>query len=207
MIRNISLFLFGVLVKIFSRHQVFGLHHIPQQPVIFAPNHASFIDPPLLALSIPRKVNFLARASLWKVPLLKLILKHWCAHPLPLGGNNLSIFKQIVSLLKQGQSVAIFPEGQRSYDGNLQTAQVGISLLAKKAAVAIVPIYIHGTFEIWNRYTKLPKLYKRYRTAVVCGTPILVDEQEEHPVIATKVMASIAQLKEWYMSGTVGDPP
>ena len=122
-----------------------GLEHIPSegQPCVFAANHASWFDIPLVAQCIPSTFKFVASESLKKLPLIGQQL---------VGGRHVLInrrsrksqlrsFKESVGWLNQGVSIMAFPEGTRSRDGKLaKKFKGGVFAMATKSKVPIVPI-------------------------------------------------------------------
>lgn len=203
--------IFGVFFKVFHRNKVYGVENIPQGAAIIAPNHLSFYDPPLIAGSLPSEASFLARASLFHNPVINFLISRLNAHPVTGGPQDLSSLKLIIDLLQKNQRVVIFPEGRRSFDGELAPIKSGIGMLAQRGKCPIIPTYIHGTFAIWNRFHKYPKLYGK--TAVVFGTPIQptnfdhLNKKEAQEEIAKSVQQALENLKAWYESGAKGTPP
>lgn len=162
----------------FYGHKVF----IPKDVVfpkgsIIAANHASFFDPPLVAVSWPEPIHFLARKSLFDVPLLSQVITGLNAHPLA-SGSELGALKAACRLLSEGKNVLIFPEGTRSFDGSIAPFKAGASLLSQKAKAPIIPVYIHGSFAVWPRQKQLPAPFG-YQTACVFGPPILPEQFDD----------------------------
>ena len=128
-----------------------GLEHVPPEgsPVVFAANHASWFDIPLIAQCIPSTFKFVASESLKKLPLIGQQL---------LGGKHVLIdrrsrksqlrsFKESCAWLNDGVSIMAFPEGTRSRDGRLaKKFKGGVFAMATKTGVPIVPISLVGTF-------------------------------------------------------------
>src|SRR3990167_8582622 len=196
--------------KIFYRHKVYGIEHYPKGSAIIAPNHVSFLDPPLIAISCPEEVSFLARETLFKSK-LSFIIKALNTYPIKKGESNIKIMKVIYQMLKNERKVLLFPEGTRAETNELGPIRPGIGVLLLKSESAILPVYIHGTFEIWNRNRKLPKIFGK--TACVFGSPILwedyadIDRKEAQEMIAQRLVLAINELKRWYDEGAQGIPP
>lgn len=163
---------------------------------IIAANHASFCDPPLIAVSWPEPIHFLARKSLFKPFLLRSIITGLNAHPLG-GTNDLSSLKLACKLLQEGKKVLVFPEGTRSANGELSPFRNGIGLLAKKSGCPVIPAYIAGSFEMWPRTRSFPRLL-RQKTSCSFGTPIWLeaDNKEEQDRLSEKVRKEIERLRE-----------
>lgn len=196
---------------LFYRHQIFGEKHLPQGPCILAPNHASFLDPPLVGISCKEEVNFLARGSLFRNPFFKNIISQLNSYPVTGTGQDISSIKVILQLLKENKKVVIFPEGKRTSDGRLLPIKPGIGMLVSRSESPIVPVYIYGTFKIWPRKNIFPKLWGK--TACVFGTPIRWEQFKDLPkkeaqeAVAGAITRSLIQLQAWYLAGAKGNPP
>ena len=195
---------------LFYRFKVYGKEHYISGSALIAPNHVSFLDPPIIAAACPGEIHFLARQTLFKSWFGKMI-RALNTHPIQKDAANLKVMKTINQLLKSGNKVLLFPEGARSTDNQLQKIQPGIGMLLSKSETAIIPAYIHGTYEVWRRNSKLPKLFGK--TAVVFGSPILwedyadMNKKEAQNLIQQHLADAISGLKKWYEAGAEGIPP
>src|SRR4051794_37908150 len=98
--------------------QIYGREHaIEEGPAVLAMNHQSFLDPPLAALCCDREIHFLARKSLFKVPLLGSMLHDLNVIGVDRDGADMSALKTVIRIVKNGGSTIIFPEGTRTSDG------------------------------------------------------------------------------------------
>jgi 1-acyl-sn-glycerol-3-phosphate acyltransferase len=207
------LVLFGswILAKVFFRLKTYGLEHFYPRGAIIAANHTSFLDPPLLAVSWPGEVHFLARETLFRNPFFGWFIKSLNTHPVSGDIGDVKVFKTVCSLLSQGKKIVLFPEGKRSLTGELGEIKPGIVMLVAKTESAIIPAYLDGVFEIWNRRQKFPKLFKK--TACVFGTPICWDDfkhlepRQAREEMARKLSEAILNLKKWFENGAHGIPP
>lgn len=196
--------------KVFYRLKVYGKDHFIPGGALIAPNHVSFLDPPIVAVSCPEEIHFLARQTLFK-PVFGQFIAALNSHPVQKDATNLKVLKVINQLLKEEKKVLLFPEGTRSRDNQLQEIKPGIGMLISKSESAIIPTYIHGTYEIWNRNRKFPKLFGK--TAVVFGSPIQwkdyvdMDKKEAQELIAQRLSHSLQELRKWYEEGAEGIPP
>lgn len=197
--------------KVFHRHRVYGLEHFYKDAAIIAGNHASFFDPPILAISWPEEVHFLARETLFKNPFFGGFIRKLNAHPVSGDASDIGVFKLVCSLLAGGKKIILFPEGKRAEKDELGILKPGIAMLALRSNAAVIPAYIHGTFAVFNRFRKFPKLFGR--TACVFGTPLLwsqfahLDKKEAQKALTEKLSESIQALRTWYMQGARGIPP
>jgi 1-acyl-sn-glycerol-3-phosphate acyltransferase len=132
------------------RTRVEGVENIPAGTCLFAANHASNIDPPVLVGAIPRRIAILAKKSLFAIPIMGKAFR--MAHFIPV--DRASAESAIASLdlaagyMKQGTSYLIYPEGTRSPDGRLLPFKRGAFMLAIKAGVPVVPIACVGAHRI-----------------------------------------------------------
>ncbi|MBS0655119.1 MAG: 1-acyl-sn-glycerol-3-phosphate acyltransferase [Verrucomicrobia bacterium] len=188
-----------LLFTLLSRHK----SYLPEEGIypggaIIAANHASHFDPPLIAISWPEPIHFLARKSLFDVPLLRPVITRLNAHPLG-GKHDLSSLKLACRLLQEGKKILVFPEGTRSTDGEISEFKNGISLLAKRSGCPVIPTYIHGSFDLWPRSRALPRLCGK-RTACVFGKPIWFqpENEENQELFADRIKQEIELLREKY---------
>lgn len=199
------------LFRLFYRHKVYGLEHFPQGSAIIAANHTSFLDPPLVAISSPQEIHFLAKGSLFHAPFFGSFIRRLNAHPLKREATDMGAFKLVLKLLNEGKKVLVFPEGKRSATGELQPLQKGIAFFMTQAHASIVPTYAHGTHAIWERARRLPKL--RGKTACVFGSPLTwqefshLDKREAQQAIMERLRTALLALKSWYDAGAKGSPP
>jgi len=197
--------------KLFYRLRIYGLSHFRPGASIIAANHASFYDPPVISISCPQEVHFLARESLFKIPLLGRIIRNLNTHPVSRDASDAHTFRELIQLLQQDQKVILFPEGKRSLDGKLQPLERGLSFLVYKARCGILPVYVAGTFEVWKRGSRFPKPFGKI--SCVFGSLIEWDEfeglekREAMEKITQRTETAISALKVWFETGAQGDPP
>lgn len=206
--------LFGtwVLFKVLYRHRVYGVEHFYSDAAIIAANHVSFLDPPILAISWPEEVHFLARESLFKNRFFGGFIRRLNAHPVKGDGADIGVFKTVCQLLNEGKKIILFPEGTRSESDRLSVPlKPGIALLVSRTQSAVVPAYIHGSFSAWGKHRRLPKWWAK--TACVFGTPIRwsdfahLDKKEGQQALLDHLSSAIEALRAWYKSGAKGSPP
>ena len=154
---------------LFSFRVVHRERMIESGGVIIAMNHQSFVDPPLAGLCCKRDIYFLARKSLFSWPLLGPIFPKINNIPVDRDGSDMGALKTVIKVVRAGHGVALFPEGTRTRDGNLQPAKAGIGLVIAKTRAPVVPMRIFGAFEAFPRDRKLPK---RRPITIVIGEPI-----------------------------------
>lgn len=191
------------------RLRVYGLEHFRQGAAVIAANHSSFYDPPVLSISCPEEVHFLARESLFDIPLFGKLIRILNSHPVAGGVADARTFKTILSILARGKKIILFPEGQRSPDGALLPLERGLAFLVQKARCRIIPTYIKGSFEAWPCGRKFPKLFGKM--AVVFGEAIEweenADKKADQERLTKQTEEAIRNLKTWFDAGARGIPP
>lgn len=160
--------LWGSRVKV----DVTGREHIPAGvPVVFASNHASQFDIPILYQVLPVQFRFLVKKELFKIPVFGAAMRRTGYIPIDRtrGKAALQSLREAADRIREGTSVVVFPEGTRSSDGRLSSFKVGGMILAIKAQCPVVPVAISGSHKI------LPKGSLRIRSGrvrVSIGPPV-----------------------------------
>ena len=159
MIYWITRFLLIVLFKILFRLKAYGVDNIPGTGAfILASNHTSYLDPIILACSIKRRLNFMARDDLFKIPFFGFLIRCLGAFSVRRNYADISSIREALKLLKQSEGLVIFPEGARSQEELVNSVEPGIGFVARKAGVPVVPVYIKGAKEAWGRQSKYIRL-------------------------------------------------
>jgi 1-acyl-sn-glycerol-3-phosphate acyltransferase len=150
--------LFRAAFRGYFRWRVLHPERVPQTgPVILAANHSSYMDPPLIGAALPRSINYLARESLFRFPVFGSLLRYWNAVPVDREGGGAAGLKAILDRLLKGGGIILFPEGTRSYDGNLRPARSGVGLTVIKSRAPVVPVRVFGTYEAYGRQHRIPR--------------------------------------------------
>jgi 1-acyl-sn-glycerol-3-phosphate acyltransferase len=136
-------------------------------------NHQSHFDPPLVGLTCSRRLNYLARNTLLRIPGFKQLILFLDTIPIDREGVGLAGLKETLKRLKSGELVLIFPEGTRTRDGQVAKLKPGFISLARRGRVPLVPVGIDGAFQAWPRTAHFPRLG---RIAIVIGQSILPAE-------------------------------
>ena len=188
--------------NLFGRVETSGLENVPSGGCIIACNHQSFLDPPLVGSELRKETFFFARKTLFNNPGLGYILRTCNTIPVDRdGGSDVAAFKRVFSVLKNGQSLLMFPEGTRSKDGHLQEAQAGIGLIACKTKVPVVPVRVFGASSLLPRGSFFPQ--PGARISVLFSKPLTPEEFDpgaNHPErfleASRRIMRVIAETQE-----------
>ena len=174
-----------------------GKHNLQDRNYIFAANHASLIDIPLLLIAVNRYTVFIAKSELSKIPIFKSILDR-AGFIFVDRKNNDSAVKSMNNLMedikKIPRSVAIFPEGTRTIDGNLLPFKKGAAIFAINTDIPVVPVAISGTYS-WSK----KKLFDISQSVISFefGEPITTENYsfDDRDYLTEKIKANIKNMK------------
>ena len=142
--------------RVFFRMRVYGIENIPAEGAfLLVSNHQSFLDPLFCGIFVKRAMYFLARDTLFNNRIFGPLITSIHAMPVKRGQADLGAMKRVISKLKQGRGVCLFPEGTRSHDGKITAFKPGLGLLCRRGNAAIVPMVVDGAFECWPRDKKI----------------------------------------------------
>ena len=190
---------FGAAFRTLFGLKIVGAENlITEGPVLVASNHQSFLDPPLIGNLYDTEMVFLARKTLF-VGFFKWLYPQWNAIPVDQDRPDMASLKTIIRKLKEGERVLVFPEGERTLDGNIGNAAPGIGLIAVKSGAVIQPVRISGAREALPRGSARIRFS---RITVSVGKPIRLtpedvkgtDGKEIYDRIAKRIMAAIREL-------------
>jgi 1-acyl-sn-glycerol-3-phosphate acyltransferase len=151
--------------------RVSGREHYPVAGAgLVCANHQSYFDPVLVGLTCDRRMNYLARETLFGVPFLGGLIRFLDAIPIDRDGVGLGGLKETLRRLKRGELVLIFPEGTRTYDGEVQPLKPGFCALARRSNAPLIPVGIDGAFHAWPRDARWPRPAV---IQIVVGEPLL----------------------------------
>lgn len=174
MLYKISQFIGRLFFKLYFRLRVEGLENIPRDGAcIVVANHVSFLDPLLICAIVPRFIHYLMYATYYYFWPLHWYCKRVHCIPVKKDGKDISALKQALRVLKKGELIGIFPEGERSFTGELKEPEPGTALIALKARVLILPVGIRGAYEAFPRGSKFPR---PHQITMTFGKPFSLEE-------------------------------
>ncbi len=192
MLYNILKYSALLISRIIFQLKVSGKKNIPRKGAfILASNHASYLDPVVLAAACPRKLNFMARHDLFDIPVFSWVISHVDSFPVKRESPDPSAFKEAMRRLKAGKGLLVFPEGGRQVDGKLGEPEPGIGFLSVKLGVPVIPAFIKGTEKA---LPKGAKFIRPKKVAVYFGKQILVERRLSYQDIARIIMEDIRLL-------------
>lgn len=125
--------------------EVTGLENIPREGgAVVASNHTTWFDPVAVACALDRPVHFMAKAELFRNPLVARFLRKVYAFPVRRGAADRDAIRAAIQVAGEGNLLGIFPEGTRGQGGELLPLQSGAVFIAAKAGVPIVPVAVAG---------------------------------------------------------------
>ena len=187
---------FWLLFHLLFRLRVSGVENVPAGGAIIAPNHQSFFDIPLVAMVLAlhgRRTYFMAKSELFRNSVFAWIIHNLLAFPVRRGAPDRMAIRYAIDRLKQGELVAIFPEGTRSKTGQLKEAEAGLSLIAAKAGTPVVPVGIGGTRLMFSKEQFFPQVRIRFGAPIVDPAPESANG-EKAPDLGARVMLAIQEL-------------
>ncbi|MCM3320757.1 lysophospholipid acyltransferase family protein [Cytobacillus kochii] len=179
---------YGLLKPVY-RMDVKGRENVPAEGgVLLCCNHIDNLDPPIVGITAPRDIHFMAKEELFNVPVLGKLLPHLNAFSVKRGMSDREALRNGLKVLKEGHVLGLFPEGTRSKTGEVGKGLAGAGFFALRSDVAVVPCAIIGPY----------KPFKKLK--VVYGKPIPMDEIRANKVNAEEttdiIMNEIKKLIE-----------
>lgn len=186
-LRGIFLFIY----KFIFRLEVIGVQNIPKKgKIMICSNHVSVLDPITVAVSVPRRIYFMAKKELFENKIFAKILTRLGAFPVNRNGVDLSAIRNSLKILKEEKALGIFPEGTRSIEENINNAKPGIAMIGIKGKSNIIPIYIDTKYKLFRK------------TRVIIGSSISIEDfydqklnMDQYSSVSRQVMTKIYALK------------
>lgn len=162
------------------RIKVIGKEHFPKDGgVLLCANHIDNLDPPVVGITAPRPVRFMAKEELFQMPILKWLLPRLNAFSVKRGMSDRQAMRTALKILKNGEVVGLFPEGTRSKTGELQKGLAGAGFFALRGEAVVMPCAIVGSYKPFRRLK------------VIYGKPIDMTPYRERKASPEEVTAVI----------------
>ena len=193
---------------LFFRRTVIGRENIPRAgPFVLCPNHSSYFDGLVVASSVPLRCElglfFVGFRAYFMQPVIRHMIRLMRVIPLDPAAELVNAMQASSYVLRNNRSLCIFPEGQRSIDGDVKTFKKGIGILAKELNATLVPVCIEGAFEAWPRGTRFPRPHP---VRVTFGKPLdhrqlltigrELGAQDDYEAIAAGLREAVLTLKK-----------
>lgn len=182
----------------FAGLHIEGLSNIPPHgPFLLICNHQSNLDPVLIQAVCPRPVHAMAKSTQFAVPGMGWLMKRLLSFPVRRYQPDAQAVRVALRSLTRGRGVAIYVEGERSWDGRLQAPRVGTIHLILKAGVPVIPCTISGSYHAWPRWHNSIQLQP---ICITFGSPLLfprldrrTDRHVHAPETAATIMSALAR--------------
>lgn len=194
-----------LVFMLWLRYQARGLENLPGTGGgLVLVNHQSFLDPMLVGLPLQRPVSYLARDSLFRVPVIGWILRNTYVMAINRDAASTASIRTALQRMNDGFLVGLFPEGTRSFDGKVGEFKPGFISLIRRAKVPVYPVGIAGAHEAMPRGGI--RLWPQ-RVRVVYGPPLCAEkvarlskkghEDELVALVREAVEACQLEAQEW----------
>lgn len=145
-----------LLARVLLRMRVEGREHLPREgPVLISPNHQSYLDPFLLVSALPfrlfRRLFFVGASEYFATPLMAWFATKANITPIDPDTNLVRALQAGAFGLRHGKVLVLFPEGERSIDGEVKTFKKGAAILSAHLGAPIAPVALDGVFDVWPR--------------------------------------------------------
>lgn len=191
-----------VLFLPFLKHEVTGLEHLPREgAVILAANHVTNFDVFPMQFSIPRVIFYMAKAELFKNPVMDLLVRNLGGFPVQRGEKDQWAMDHAFKILRHGQTLGMFPEGTRSRGGGLKVAKTGTAKLSIEAGCPILPMAIVGSDKFFEQFPR------RARVHIQVLPPILPKPGESPLALTDRLMFMLARALPKEMRGVYTETP
>jgi 1-acyl-sn-glycerol-3-phosphate acyltransferase len=141
----------------YFRGKVYDAQNVPQTgPVVIVSNHASNFDPPIVSNCVGRPVAYMAKEELFKIPVLRRVIKLYGAYPVNRGSADRAAIRSALEYLEKDWAVGVFLQGTRTPDGRITDPKRGAALLAAKAKAPLLPVCLWGSEKIEEKGSLIP---------------------------------------------------
>ncbi len=188
--------LFAPCFRFFLRAHLTGKENIPAEGgYVICANHIAFWDPILISACFPRQrmPMYLSKAELFKIPILRSLLRAFGAIPLERRGSDVKAIRRAIAVAKEGEFLTVFPQGTRQKGKNPADTPIksGIGMIASHAGVPVLPVCIR---------MKKQKYALFRRVDIIVGQPIsqealgLVTEEPDYRIAAERAFHEVLRL-------------
>ncbi len=192
----IARFLIAIYIRAFCRLKRIGHTNVPREGgLIIASNHLAAADPFIMGSAVPRELAFMAKKELFEIPIEGWLIKRFNAFPVDRFGFDLAVIKKSLEILESGMALVMFPEGTRSKDGKIRDGKIGIGMLARKAKVPIIPVYIENSKKAWFNFITGKRFVVRFGEKITAEWITAQENSKDgYRAITEEVMRRIIEL-------------
>lgn len=189
--------IFVLPVRFFLNIRIRGRENIPEDTnaYMICSNHVCWLDPIVICSGFQQKIRTMGKKELFKIPVLCWLIRGLGAFPVDRSGGNAGTIKQTIQMMKNGETVCIFPQGTRRRGETIQNTPLksGAAMMSAKAGVPIIPVRVKMKDERFRPFRK---------NELIIGKPITLEEiaydpdaPGEYARITEIIRARIAELE------------
>ncbi len=174
-------FILVALTRVLWRPRIEGAHHIPESGAcILAPTHRSLVDIPLLGSATRRRIRYMGKREVFEWPVVGPFFYRLGSFAVARDGDDRAALRAALAILdRDGEPMAVYPEGTRQRGPEMGELQPGAAYLAIRAGVPLVPVGIAGSRQIMHDDDDRKRRFPHFgRTAVVVGEPLVVPDRD-----------------------------
>jgi 1-acyl-sn-glycerol-3-phosphate acyltransferase len=147
-----------IIVTLLGRARVRGAYRVPKNgPILVLPNHRADADPVLVQAACPRFLHFMGKSELFEMPLVGSVLRLVDAFPVKRGEPDRAALRRAAELLKIGEAVCVFPEGQLTETGDLQEIKPGVALIIRMSGAPVICLGLKNTDRMMPYGSVIPR--------------------------------------------------
>ena len=182
-------------IRFFNRVKVSGVENIPKTGAyIVCSNHIAAKDVLILGASSPRQLHFLSKKELFSIPILGWLLKMLGAVKLDRGGNDVGAIRKSVEILKDGEILAVFPQGHRypGVDPSSTPVKGGAALIAGRAKCGVIPVFISTKNNVYRPFRRIKVIFGKPIECSELGFD--TKERISYDEVAAMIFAKVLEL-------------
>lgn len=155
----LAYYVVGLIIRILHPVTIEGMEKLPDHGVLLCANHSSNWDPLIIGLYLPKnyRLHAMAKAELFKNPILGWMFRKLGAFPVSRGSSDIQSVKTAIQVLKSGDNLLIFPEGTvirngvGYVDGQPPSAKGGVAMIGVRTGATMVPVFVDGEKKPFHR--------------------------------------------------------
>jgi 1-acyl-sn-glycerol-3-phosphate acyltransferase len=183
-------------VRLYGRFRVTGQERVPASgPLLVVADHPSDVDPALLGVALPRTLHFMADRVQFERAFVGRVIPHLGAFPINKGRPDRAALETALALLRRGEAVAVFGEGDLFRQAEVAPFGRGVAFLAARSGAPVLPVAIVGAERIWDgRRLRRPSVELRI------GAPLTITRPRpaapDYVRMTAELRAAVVQLHE-----------
>ena len=187
-----------VIMGICGRPKIVGRYRVPRKGgILVLPNHRSDVDPMVAQIACPRNYHFMAKSELFQIPVLGRVMRWAGAFPVKRGEPDRGALRRAAELLKIGEAVCVFPEGQLTETGSVQPIKAGAALIVRLAQCPVICLGIRNTDRVLPYGSLFPRI-TFHQVVATWGEPRTFDKETPAEEILGWIEGQLKELTDEY---------